>query len=256
VADYPRQNLRMFKNFKYKEKIVALIPARSASQRIKNKNITKIFNHPLIGHAINQAKRSGLFEKVIISTDSTKYAKIAKKYGGEVPFLRPKKISNSTSHDFQWVDYTIKKLKKMGFSFDYFFILRPTNPLRTAKTIVKAWKKFKKNRRAETLRAVEISKQNPYKMWVESRGYIKPLLKKKKNNQPSHNLQSKSLPKILVQNASLEISKINVLKKYKTITGKKIIPFYPNQLESFDINYPDDIKLLKILIKDRKIKSI
>jgi CMP-N-acetylneuraminic acid synthetase len=92
-------------------------------------------------------------------------------------------------------------------------------------------------------------------MWEKSGNYIKPLLKLTKNNQPSHNLQSKSLPKILVQNASLEISKINVLKKYKTITGKKIIPFYTNQLEGFDINYPNDIKLAKILAKDKKIKS-
>lgn len=238
-----------------KKRIIALIPARSGSQRIKNKNIIKIFNHPLIAHAIKEAKKTRLFEKIIVSTDSPNYAKIAKKYGAEVPFLRPMKISNSLSHDFQWVNYTIKKLHKMGFSFSYFFILRPTNPFRTSKTIIKAWKEFKKNKRAESLRAVEISKQNPYKMWEKSGNYIKPLLKLTKNNQPSHNLQSKSLPKILVQNASLEISKINVLKKYKTITGKKIIPFYTNQLEGFDINYPNDIKLAKILAKDKKIKS-
>jgi CMP-N,N'-diacetyllegionaminic acid synthase len=238
-----------------KKKIIALIPARSGSQRIKNKNIIKILNHPLIAHSINEAKKTRLFEKIVVSTDSRIYAEIAKKYGAEVPFLRPVKISNSVSYDFQWINYTIQKLNKMGFSYDYFFILRPTNPFRTSKTIIKAWRQFKKNKKADTLRAVEISKQNPYKMWIKSGRYIKPFLKKIKNNQPSHNLQSKSLPKILVQNASLEISKINVLKKYKTITGKKIIPFYTNQFEGFDINYPADIKLAKVIIKEKKIKS-
>ena len=80
-----------------KKKIIALIPARSGSQRIKNKNIIKIFNHPLIAHSINEAKKTRLFEKIVVSTDSRIYAEIAKKYGAEVPFLRPVKISNSVS---------------------------------------------------------------------------------------------------------------------------------------------------------------
>ena len=88
-------------------------------------------------------------------------------------------------------------------------------------------------------------------MWIKSKKFIKPFILGKKNNQPYHNLQFKSLPKIFVQNASLEISKIEVLSLYKSITGKKIIPFYTKDLEGFDINYPYDIKHASFLAKKK-----
>jgi len=235
-------------------KILALIPARQGSERIKNKNIIKIYNHPLIAYTINVAKESGLFDKIVVSTDSPKYSKISKKYGAEVPFLRPSNISTSISPDYQWVNYTIKKLEKMGFFFSHFFILRPTSPFRKVSTILNAWKKFKKNKTVESLRAVEICKQHPGKMWLKSKGFIKPFFPGKKNNQPYHNLQFKSLPKILVQNASLEISKVKVLNLYKSITGKRIIPFYTKDQEGFDINNRYDLNYAHFLVKKNKIK--
>ena len=91
-------------------------------------------------------------------------------------------------------------------------------------------------------------------MWIKSKKFIKPFILGKKNNQPYHNLQFKNLPKIFVQNASLEISKIEVLSLYKSITGKKIIPFYTKDLEGFDINYPYDIKYASFLAKKNKIR--
>ena len=97
-----------------KEKILALIPARKGSERIINKNIVKLSNHPLIAYTINVAKKSKIFDKIVVSTDSTIYSKISQNYGAEVPFLRPKNISTSTSPDYQWVNFTIKQLEKKG----------------------------------------------------------------------------------------------------------------------------------------------
>ncbi len=91
-------------------------------------------------------------------------------------------------------------------------------------------------------------------MWIDKNGYIKPLLNYKVKKQPSFNNQIKVLPKVFIQNASLEISKEDVLKKYKTITGKKIIPFYTKKNEGFDINYPEDLIYLKNQILRKKIK--
>ncbi len=237
-----------------KEKILALIPARKGSERIINKNIVKLSNHPLIAYTINVAKKSKIFDKIVVSTDSNIYSKISQNYGAEVPFLRPKNISTSTSPDYQWVNFTIKQLEKKGFFFSHFFILRPTSPFRKVSTIIDAWKKFKRNKTAESLRAVELCKQHPGKMWLKSHGFIKPFFPGKKNKQPFYNLQFKSLPKILVQNASLEISKIGVLKLYKSITGKKIIPYFTKDIEGFDINDQYDLKLANYLAKKNKIK--
>ena len=79
-------------------------------------------------------------------------------------------------------------------------------------------------------------------------------MKKKILNQPTYNSQYKSLPTILVQNASLEISKTSILDKYKTITGKKIIPYFNNKFESYDINYPLDLEFAEYLVRKKKVK--
>ena len=75
-------------------KLIALIPARFGSERIKDKNIINLFGHPLIAYAINAAIKTKIFDKILVSTDSLKYKKIAEKYGAEIPFLRPKKFQN------------------------------------------------------------------------------------------------------------------------------------------------------------------
>ncbi len=236
-----------------KEKLVALIPARQGSERLKNKNIINFYGKPLIAYTIISAIKSGIFDKIVVSTDSKKYALISKKYGAEVPFLRPKNISNSYSPDFEWVNYTIEKMKNNNEFFTHFFILRPTNPFRLPSHIKDAWNLFKlKN--AQSLRAVELCKQHPGKMWILKSGLLKPILNVSINRQPSYNSQYKSLPKIYVQNASLEISKVEVLKKYKTITHKNIIPFFIKGFNAFDINYPLDIKLVDFLVKNKILK--
>ena len=129
--------------------------------------------------------------------------------------------------------------------------MRPTNPFRNYKTILRAWREFKKNKKAESLRAVQISKSHPGKMWKPQGKFIKPILNLTISNQPSYNNQFKSLPKVYIQNASLEISKKEVIKKYKTICGKRIIPFFTNEVEGFDINYISDLNQAKKIIKKK-----
>ena len=236
-----------------KKSIIALIPARKGSERIKNKNIALIGKHPLIAYAINSALKSKIFRKVVVSTDSNQYAKIANHYGSEA-LLRPKKISSSSSPDYDWVKFTINSLHKIGENFTHFCILRPTNPFRNSYSIKQAWKNFNSIKNAESLRAIEICNEHPYKMWKINKEFIKPLKNIFFSNQPSYNCQKKIFPKIYIQNASLEISQISVLEKYKTITGKKIIPFYQDKFRSLDINTPDDLEYAKYLNEKRKIK--
>ena len=91
-------------------KSVALIPARSGSKRVKNKNILRINNHPLLAYAITNALKSKIFDRVICVTDSPRYSKIAKKYGAEVPRLRPEKYSGDKSSDIEWLMWIMKEI--------------------------------------------------------------------------------------------------------------------------------------------------
>ncbi len=109
---------------------VALIPARSGSKRVPDKNIRSLAGHPLIAYSISAALQSEIFKAVIVSTDSERYAEIARHYGAEVPFMRPSEYSGDTAPDIEWVEYTLKRLAAEGRLYDCFCILRPTNPFR------------------------------------------------------------------------------------------------------------------------------
>ena len=115
--------------------IVALIPARSGSKRVSNKNIQILSGHPVIGYTICAALQSSIFGAVIVSTDSEQYAEVARTYGAEVPFLRPGAFSEDFSPDIEWVTHALNELRNEGREFDCFSILRPTSPFRLPETI-------------------------------------------------------------------------------------------------------------------------
>ena len=236
-------------------KAVALIPARSGSKRIKNKNIFKINQQPLLAYTINAAKKSKMFQRIICVTDNKFYASVAKKFGAEVPALRPKNISGDKSSDIEWLLWVMKEINGID-KFDLFSILRPTSPIRNSKTIKRAFNFFIKNKSYDSLRAVNKCKQHPAKMWLLKKKRLFPLLKNFKNNKiPTHSQQYANLPTVYVQNASLEIAWTRILKrKNPTISGNKILGFESVGLEGFDINNIQDIYLLKYLLQKKIVK--
>tara|TARA_B110001454_G_scaffold135019_1_gene125636 strand:+ start:691 stop:1380 length:690 start_codon:yes stop_codon:yes gene_type:complete len=119
---------------------VCLIPARGGSKRIKNKNIKKFFGEPLIAYAIKLAIKSKLFDKVIVSTDSKKIAKIAEKYGATVPFLRPKKISNDYAVDKDVINHFLEYAKTNKIKINILCYLYATTPLLKSSTLHKCYK--------------------------------------------------------------------------------------------------------------------
>src|SRR5689334_1046627 len=121
---------------------IALIPARHGSKRVPGKNTRVLKGHPTLAYTIAPAIESGVFDAVIVSTDSEETAAIARHYGAEVPFLRPAAFATDTSPDIEWVEYTIRELANRGRRWDAFSLLRPTSPFRTADTIRRAWRQF------------------------------------------------------------------------------------------------------------------
>lgn len=220
--------------------LVALIPARAGSKRVPGKNIRRLAGHPLIAYTIASAIESNVFDAVVVSTDSDDYAAIARHYGAEVPYLRPAEFAGSLSPDIEWVEHALKSLEGLGHSYDGFSILRPTSPFRQAETIQRAWQKFSEEPAADSLRAVELCKQHPGKMWVVQQRYMTPLLPFAPNGQPWHSSQYQALPEIYVQNASLEMAWTRVVKDGGTIAGDVVIPFFTEGHEGFDINDPKD----------------
>jgi CMP-N,N'-diacetyllegionaminic acid synthase len=219
---------------------VALIPARSGSKRVADKNVRLLAGHPLLAYAVATARAAGRFARVIVSTDSDEYAAIARHYGAEVPFLRPPALAGDLSPDIDWVEFTLKTLADAGERYDSFSILRPTNPFRQPSTIQRAFQQFQDDPEADSLRAVEKCRQHPGKMWVVRGRRMTPLLPFWSDRQPWHSSQYQALPEVHVQNASVEIAWSRVVFEGRTIAGDVIAPFWTEGHEGFDINRPED----------------
>lgn len=231
-----------------KYKSIALIPARSGSKRVPDKNIKTLNGHPLLAYSIQSALDSEVFDMVVCATDDQEYAEVARYYGAEVPFLRSKDISGDSSPDIDWVEWVINELENIKLTFDIFSILRPTCPFRSADIIKDAMELFI-NDKADSLRAVQKCKEHPGKMWKINGNRMSPILHGKIGDTPWHSSQYAALPEIFVQNASLEIAWINSVKKFRSISGEQIIPLISKDLEGFDINTQEDWALLEIYIK-------
>jgi CMP-N,N'-diacetyllegionaminic acid synthase len=228
---------------------VALIPARQGSKRVPGKNIRLLNGHPMLAYTIAPAVESGVFDAVIVSTDSDETAAIARHYGAEVPFLRPAAFATDTSPDIDWVDYTLRELGTRGRKWDVFSLLRPTSPFRTADTIRRAWQLFASEPRVDSLRAVELCGQHPGKMWVIEGRRMRPLLDQPEpRTQPWHSTPYQALPRVYVQNASLEIAWTRVVLETRTIAGDVLMPFITEGYEGFDINDPHDWMIAERLL--------
>lgn len=233
---------------------VALIPARSGSKRIPHKNITLVNGHPLIAYTIYQAKLSKLFDRIIVLTDSKEYGDIASNYGAEIPYLRNPEKSKHNSPDILWLKEAVEKLQLD--QKDTIFILRPTSPLRDALDIKRAWKTFSsKGKNYDSLRAMSPVTEHPGKMWRLAGTQAVPLLPYECNDGvPWHSSQTNTLPECYIQNASLEIIKVDALCKTERISGNSVFPFIMEGYNALDINIPEDLDMLMYLLERRLIK--
>ena len=213
---------------------VALVPARAGSVRVPGKNVRPLAGHPLLAYAIAAARESGLFDAVVVSTDSEEIAAVARRYGAEVPGLRPAAMATATSPDIEWV-----RLVLDGSSYEVFSILRPTSPFRRAATLRRAWEAFHAVPDADSLRAVRPVREHPGKMWVLDGALMRPLLPQRAGEVPTHSRQTAALPEVYVQDSSLEIARTRIVARGE-IAGDRVVPFFPEGAEGFSIDYPDD----------------
>jgi N-acylneuraminate cytidylyltransferase len=233
---------------------IAFVPARSGSKRVSGKNVRLLGGHPMLAYTIAAARDSGVFESVIVSTDSDEIASIARYYGAEVPFLRPAAFAGDASPDIEWLEHLIAELAAAGRSWDAFGLLRPTSPFRTADTIRRAWALFLSQEGVDSLRAVEKCAQHPGKMWVVRGQRMMPLLPFGPETQPWHSTPYQALPPVYVQNASLEIAWTRVVTRRRTIAGDVLVPFITEGHEGFDINDAFDWMVAERLLADGAVR--
>lgn len=220
---------------------ICIIPARSGSKRIKNKNI-KLFNgKPIISYAIKLAKSSGLFDRIIVSTDSIKIGKIAQKYGAEVPFLRSKKLSNDHANTSEVIVNTIKKL--LTENVKYHFCIYPTTTLIKKSDLIKAFKKIKKEKSNLLIPITDFSK-NPYRaLKIFNKNKLKFLFKKYSK------FRTQDLPRLFHDSGTFYIYLTKSLIKNKGKLTKKTSYYYLKKNRAIDIDNELDFKFAEFLYK-------
>jgi len=216
---------------------VALIPARSGSERVRDKNVRSLAGHPLLAYAIVAARHAGVFDHVVCSTDSGKTAEVAQRYGAEIPFLRPTELATSTSPDIEWITHALGEL---GEHYDLFAIVRATNPFRGGDVLRRGLEQLLATPEADSIRAVELVKQHPGKMWVLEGRTMRPLLEQSQLDVAWHAGQYQALPPIYVQNSALEIAWTRVVSQTGTREGKVVAPFLTKDYEGFNIDDEED----------------
>jgi len=218
---------------------VAFVPARSGSERVRDKNVRPLAGHPLLAYAIETARRSDSFQRVVVSTDSEEIAAVARWYGADVPFLRPPEYATSTSPDIEWLTYTLELLDE---SYDVFALIRATNPFRGPDVVRRGLAQLLATPEADSIRAVELVKQHPGKMWLLSDDgrTMLPLLDQSGLDVAWHAGQYQALPEVYVQNSALEIAWTRVVTETGTREGDVLAPFLTDGLEGFNVDDEDD----------------
>lgn len=225
-------------------KIFAIIPARSGSKGVKDKNIKNLHGHSLLEWSINAAINSELIDRVFVSTDSEEYAKMARNLGAEVPFLRPDNISGDTSSDLDFVLHAINEFKKLNAYPEYIVHIRPTTPLRDPNLIDEAISLFQNNKEFNSLRSVHLMSESSYKTLEINNGTLTPLSLFNKESMDA-NAPRQNFPDTYQANGYVDILSTDFIMKNHKMHGKKILPFITKP--AYEVDTIEDFDYLEYL---------
>ncbi|BBH54094.1 cytidylyltransferase domain-containing protein [Fluviispira sanaruensis] len=234
-------------------RIYAIIPARGGSKGVPKKNIKTLAGIPLIAYSIAAAKLCTHIEKIIISTDCEEIAFIAKKYGVEVPFLRPKEISLDSSTDLEFMLHAIHWLNKQKIEIpDYWMHLRVTTPIREIGVLNSSIDMFINNAQATSLRSAHEAPETPFKWFIkdQTNNYFEPLA----GHSNYLNVPRQLVQKVYVPNGYVDILNTAILLENNSMHGNKILAFEtPFCTEIDTIN---DFEFLEFQIQNKNLEIL
>ena len=228
-------------------KNLAIITARSGSKGLKDKNIKPLNGKPLIAYTIESAKLSGVFTEIMVSTDSSLYADVAKAYGASVPFLRSCELSGDHASSWDVVKEVLLRYNKdFGLCFDTVCLLQPTSPLRDAEDIRTGYQEFEE-KKADAVTAVCEMDHSP--LW--SMTLPESLSLKEYREKGYSDIPRQQLPKYYRVNGALYIRKVNYSNNNTVfLLEKKEYAYIMPRTRSIDIDTLLDFKLAEFLLSE------
>lgn len=229
-------------------KILAIIPARSGSKGIIDKNIKLLNGKPLIAYTIEATIKSRVCTDIVVSTDSVEYAEISKKFGAEVPFLRPEHLAKDDSSTEDVISFTLFKLSELNRNYDYIIILQPTSPLRTSEDIKNSITTLIDEKLNSIVSVCEAEHSpllcNTLNNNLDLKGFIK-----KKNNK-----RRQDLKKFYRVNGAIYAIRVDQYIETKDFYGGLSKAYIMDNINSIDIDTDLDFKFAEYLLKSKNIE--
>lgn len=226
------------------KKILVIIPARGGSKRLPGKNIKKIGGKPMIAHAILAAKNSKYVDRVVVSTDDMAIAKVAKKYGAEVPFMRPEELASDTAPTLPVLKHAVNFYEKeLKFKPDLIVLIQPTNPMVRSEDVNGTIENIFSAKTNSCFTVSEISQRPEWMYQLESK---KPKLFLASSPEAK---RSQDLPKLGIINGSVYVTRYDTLMKKSKIRDKNTSIYIMPKERSVDIDDHLDFKIAETLMK-------
>lgn len=227
------------------KRVLAWIPARSGSKGVKGKNIKELCHKPLISYTLTAATMCPYVDETIVSTDSEEIARVANRFGGKTPFLRPSSLASDKSKTIDAVLHTLDYLSERQEAYDILCLLQPTSPLRTTEDISQALRTFIEYG-CQPLVSVNEAKSHPILMrTIDGKGHLSNLL------DQNSTVRRQDLNKVYEVNGSIYINLISEINA-TTSFNDNLIPFIMPLNHSIDIDSEDDFCLAESLFKEEK----
>jgi N-acylneuraminate cytidylyltransferase/CMP-N,N'-diacetyllegionaminic acid synthase len=226
--------------------VLGIIPARGGSKGLRNKNIMPLNGKPLISYTVRSAKASGIFDRLMVTTDSEAIAKVAKRSGAEVPFLRPKRLATDTALAIDVIHHALGWLERNDRDrhYDLVFYLQPTSPLRIPEDYKRSVDLLIK-RKADSVLGVCEARPSP--MWsnvLPSNGSLGRFLKRSAVNK-----NRQELPTYYRINGAIYLAKYSFIKRSSSWIGKRSYAYLMPYERSIDIDDEMDMALAKHIMK-------
>ncbi|MFQ5712365.1 MAG: cytidylyltransferase domain-containing protein [Candidatus Geothermarchaeales archaeon] len=230
-----------------KTTVVAIIPARSGSKSIPNKNLRELAGKPLVAWTIEAALRSKMLNRVVVSTDSEEIARVSREWGAEVPFIRPARLATDYTPVLPVLQHAIRFLEEEeNYRVGVVVTLQPTSPLRDEDDIDEALKMFFRGD-VDSLVSLCEAEHHPFKMVKIVDGKTRPLLLVGKEHA-----RRQDLPKVYRHNGAIYVTRRDVLMEENRILGEDALAYIMPQEKSIDIDTLLDLKLAECVLEMRE----
>ena len=227
------------------KRVLAIIPARSGSKGIRDKNIREMNGKPLMGYTIDACIKAGFFDDIIVSTDSKLYQQTAVELGASVPFLRPPYLSGDEAASGDVILHTINEMKKLGKEYDYFMLLQPTSPLRNEKQILESMRLLFEKQADSVISVCPNDCKCYLSVEITETGEMKAPAPLKKQ------IRRQDVKSGFRINGAIYLTSVPNFLNFGNFYTGKTYPYFMNPLDSLDIDDNDQFYLARLILCDR-----